>query len=495
MTIPARNIVSVNPGVISSGGNPLSLNGVFISISLDIPVGGPVACSSQTEVGNVFGTSSVEYEIAGIYFNGYDNSTLKPGLLYFMRLAYGDLPPVIFGGNLGGTTLAELQALSGSLEITVNGTPIAENINLSAASSFSNAATLLTTAFSGDTPAIVFTWDPTFSRFLVSPASETGDGNTIDFATTGVVATGLGLTSATGAKLQQGFDSDTIVTVMSRMVQYSQNWLTFSSTVEPDISFKQQIASWATDQNNRYVYVAWDTDSEAIVQNSTSNFGYLAREAEYNAAMPVYNTLNVAAFIMGMVASIDFSRENGRITAAFKHQSGLDATVTDSQISENLLANGYSFYGTYGTANDEFTFLYNGQISGQWKWLDSFVNQVWVNNQFQLALMTLLTQVTAVPYVADGYALIGAAMQDPINAFKNFGGFSAGVSLSSLQKAEVNSAAGKDISMNLEQQGYYLQILDPGSIVRGQRGSPVVTFWYTDGGAVQKLNVASVDIM
>ena len=51
------------------------------------------------------------------------------------------------------------------------------------------------------------------------------------------------------------------------------------------------------------------------------------------------------------------------------------------------------------------------------------------------------------------------------------------------------------VSTTLEQQGYYLQILDPGAQVRGNRGTPVINFWYTDGGAVQKITVASIDVM
>jgi len=86
-------------------------------------------------------------------------------------------------------------------------------------------------------------------------------------------------------------------------------------------------------------------------------------------------------------------------------------------------------------------------------------------------------------------------MIDPIQAALNFGGIRAGVTLSEQQKALVNGAAGVDAAQIIEQQGSYLQILDPGAQVRGNRGSPVINFWYTDGGAVHKINVASTDIL
>ena len=59
----------------------------------------------------------------------------------------------------------------------------------------------------------------------------------------------------------------------------------------------------------------------------------------------------------------------------------------------------------------------------------------------------------------------------------------------------MNQAAGLKVDSFLFTAGYYLQIRDPGSVVRGQRGSPVVTLWYVDGESIQKINVASIDIL
>lgn len=97
--------------------------------------------------------------------------------------------------------------------------------------------------------------------------------------------------------------------------------------------------------------------------------GAIAKSLVYDGVMCVYNTKELAAFVLGTVAFIDFTRTNGRITAAFKSQSGFVPTVTDQQTAANLLANGYSFYGSYATANDQFNFLYDGNLPGKWKWL------------------------------------------------------------------------------------------------------------------------------
>jgi len=492
MTIPASDIVVVNPGVVGSGGNPLALNGVILSKSAYLPTNAVQTFASADAVSAFFGPASTEYALAQVYFLGFDNSTIKPGTLIFAPFVDTARAAWLQSGSLAGMTLAQLQALSGSLTVTFNGTAkTAASINLSAATSFSNAATLIQAGFT--TPNFSVAWDAVKSVFIFT-SSTTGAASTIVEAT-GTLAAGIKVTSATGAILSQGDDVDTPATCMDMVKSKTQNWVDFMTIWEPVTADKTAFAVWTNAQNQRYSYIVWDTDAQAIVNGSTTNFGYLAKTAAYDGVVPLYNTKELAAFVLGSVASIDFSRTNGRITAAFKSQPGFTATVTDQQIAANLLANGYSFYGAYATANDNFNFLYNGQMTGKWKWLDTFVDQVYLNSQFQLALMTLLTQVKSIPYNESGYGLIRAAMIDPITAALNFGAIRAGISMSASQKAQVNQAAGLDVSTTIEQQGYYLQILDPGAQVRGNRGTPVINFWYTDGGAVQKITVASIDIM
>lgn len=491
MTIPASDIVVVNPGVVGSGGNPLALNGLMLSQSAYIPTNTVQSFASDDAVSAFFGPASTEYALSQIYFLGFDNSTAKPGTLLFAPFVATARAAWLQSGSLAGMTLTQLQALSGILTVTMNGTvKTSTSINLATATSFSNAATMIAAGFTSG-PAC--TWDAVKSVFILT-SSTTGAASTMTEAT-GTLSAGLKLTSATGMILSQGDDVDTPATAMDAVKAKTQNWVSFMTLWEPVTADKTAFAVWTNSQNQRYAYVVWDTDAQAIVNGSTTNFGYLAKTAAYDGVVPVYNTAALAAMALGSVASIDFSRTNGRITQAFKHQSGFTATVTDQQIAANLLANGYSYYGAYATANDLFNFFYNGQMTGKWKWLDTFVDQVYLNSQFQLALMSLLTNVNSIPYNEAGYSLIRAAMIDPITSALNFGSIRAGVTMLAAQKAQVNQAAGQDVSSLIEQQGYYLQILDPGAQVRGNRGTPVINFWYTDGGAVQKISLASIDIM
>lgn len=493
MTIPASDIVSINPGVIGAGGNALALNGVIMTKSTLLPTGSVKSFSSDDAVKTFFGASSDEYPLSQIYFDGFDGSTTKPGTLIFAPYVDADRAAWVKSGSLASLSLTDIQAFSGTMIVTVDGTTFtSSSINLSAASSFSNAATLITAGFTGAGKPTC-TWDATISAFfLTSPT--TGAASTIS-AVTGTMAASLLFTAETGATLSQGDVADTEDTAMTNVKSNTMNWAPFITMWEPDAASKKNFAIWNNAQNLRFIYLAWDTDAQAIVDGSTTCFGYVANNLGYEGVMPLYNTVELAAFVMGMIASIDFTRANARITAAFKAQSGLAATCTDKTESVNLLANGYSYYGEYATANDQFVFLYNGQVSGEWLWLDAYVNQIYLNNQLQLAIMDLFTSVTSISYNESGYSLVRSAMNDPIQEFINFGGIRKGITLSESQKAQVNLAAGRDVAGIIEQQGYYLQILDPGAQVRAARGTPVINLWYTDGGAIQKITVASIDII
>lgn len=493
MTIPVSDLMDVNPAVIGAGGVPLSMNGVILTQNGYIPSGSVPSFGSLSAVGSYFGQSSDEYDLARVYFLGFENSPVKPGTLFFAPYHNMDVTAFLGSASLAGISLSTLQGYSGTLILTVDGDLFtSSDINLSAATSFSNAATLIEAEFSGE-GAPTCSWDATLSRFVLH-STISGVESTITYCT-GTLATDLKFTSAAGAVISQGADEDTPDSAMENVIANTTNWVSFMTLFEPDITHKEDFAIWANGQNQRYVYVEWDTDAQAIVQGSTSCFGYVADQAEYNAVMPLYNTKELAAFALSIPPSTNFNQTNGRTVAAFRSQSGLAVTVTDQQISKNLLGNGYSYYGEYKEGVNRFNVLNNGQISGKWAWFDTFVDQVYLNSQFRLALMSLFTNINSVPYNEPGYSLIRAALQDPINSGLNFGSIRAGIILSSAQKAEVNQQAGLDAASIIQQQGYYLQILDPGTQVRGERGTPVINFWYTDGGSVQQISMASIDIM
>lgn len=566
-SIPAAQLVNVNPSVLSAGGNPLALNAVLLTTNLSVPIGSVLPFPDVEDVQNFFGISSTEAQRAAVYFRGFTGANTVPGTVYFAQFNSAAVSAYLRSASLAGLTLANLQAFSGTLVVPINGATVTSAaIDLSSATSFSNAAALIQAGlqtvggiFSGTgsqavgvvtiattvsghlsigetlsgagvepnsiilsfgtytvlsgvgtvnvstsgtvalgavdvTSAATVAYDSQLAAFVISSPT-TGATSTVGYSA-GTLAPDIFLTQATGAVLSQGAAAATPAGTMAQITNTTQNFATFMTVDEVALNVKEAFAAWVQTTNQRFEYVCQDSDPTALTANASGTFGAISFANEDDGVTAVYDTSggDIAAFICGAIGSIDYSQTQGQITLAYKAQAGLAPQITDASVANNLIGNGYNFYGAYATANDQFLIFQTGSISGEFDWLDSFYNQIWLNNAFQLALMNLLTQAKSIPYNPAGYSLIEAACSDPINQGLNFGVFRPGVTLSAAQIAAVNAAAGTQIDTVLAARGWYLQVSDASPTVRQSRGSPPCTFWYMDGESVQKINLTSVEL-
>lgn len=500
-SIPASQVVDVIPNVLSGGGSALDMTGLMLTTSYRVPVGSVLSFASAADVAVFFGSGSAEVLTANVYFAGYNGRSVTANAIMFTQYNTAAVGAWLQGGNVSALSVAQLQAIpAGTLSVTVNGVvKTSASISLAAAASFSAAAALIQAAFT--TPGFTVTYDSVAGAFLFNNTT-TGPTSTLTVATgTNLIEANLKLTVVTGATLSQGAAIAVPNTFMDNIVNnITQNWVTFMTLFNPDGSGnanKLLFAQWVNSKNNQFCYVCWDTDITPTQSSSAAGcMGQLLATSNLSGTCLVYepSNLHIAAFVCGAAASIDFTRTNGRITFKFRTQDGITPSVTNATVANNLAANGYNFYGAYATRNDNFNFFANGVVSGKFVWLDSFINQIWLNNQLQLAIMVGLTNNGSIPYNSQGYALIEAFCLDPINSALNFGAVRAGVTLSAAQIAEVNEAAGVRIAPTLQTRGWYLQVKDATAQVRAARLSPPCTFWYMDGGSIQKIVLDSIEI-
>lgn len=576
-SIPASQLVNITPSVLVPGGNPLSLNCVMLTRSIRVPMFTVQAFSSLEDVQNFFGPTSIEAELAGKYFGGFAGALTLPGTLYFMQHPAAAVAGYLRSGSFEGVSLAALQTLSGQLIIPVDGRPVTSaNIDLSTATSFTNAAALIQTGLQtanglfsgtgriddgnpgnpgniltitavasgsvalGDTvtgagiaPGTVITalqtgtggigtytvggapqdvavgavsvasavtaaYDAQLAAFVIT-SPITGLQSSVGFAT-GTLAAGARLQAAQGAVLSPGADLLGPEEIIALLVEQTQNWATFMTTYEPVLADKLEFAQSVQELNERYAYICWDSDPAALGGGADESFAAQCKAANMDGIWPQWEPATdagngrKAAFIAGAVASIDWDQPNSRITFAYKGQAGLVADITNATQADALISNGYNFYGAYATANDRFVMTQPGQTPGAWKWFDAYINQIWLNSELQLAFMSLLTQSPSIPYNAEGYNLLRQAANDPIQRALINGVIQVGVTLSNSQKAQVNTAAGVNIADSLQNNGYYLQILDAPPEVRVVRGSPPMRLWYTDGGSIHNIDLASINV-
>jgi len=568
-SIPASRIVSVTPSVVSAGGTGLDLSGLILSSSARVPIGAVQSFAGADSVGAFFGLASLEYQLATRYFKGYDGAPITPAAILFAQYATSAVPAYLKGGSVGALTIAALQALAGTLSLTIDGVVVVSAaIDLSTANSFSAAAALITAGLGysdgdmtvstnsgsptisvtavvagavavGDTIAgagipagarvlaqisgaaggvgvytltanasatatgvdakvggVVASYDSTWQSFVVT-SGLAGAASSITVAVVDAFATGLALTGATGAIVSGGANAATPAVAMTAVIAQTQNFASFMTAFKPSTDDMVAFAAWNTGLANRYVYVMWDDNAALTTADDSATALGRIKVANYAAVLPLFDPVdgyNKAAAVMGIFASIDFGATNGRVNLALRSQTGLLAGVTSAPIADQLLANGCSYYGSYATAAQGFIFFYNGAVTGPFKWSDTLVNEIWLTNSFQLALLELLVTVTSIPYNDVGYALIETAMQGPIDEAVKFGAIQSGVTLSPTEIAAVNSAAGAKVSDTIATRGWYLQVQPASPAVRAARGSPPILFWYTDGGSVQKIALNSIEV-
>lgn len=477
--------------------------------------GGSLASMTLTQLQGLSGSLTVVadgYTYTAASVNLSSATSFSSGATLLQTGLNGSLPTAgVVIGSITGTTLTVTAVTSGALQVgnVLSGTGVTAGTKITAfltgtggtgTYTVSASQTVTSTSITATAPALTVAFDSVSSAYVITSGSA-GAQSTMAFAT-GTLSASLDLTSVTGAVLSQGAAPAVPATFMTGIVAQTTNWATFFTIFDPDNgsgnAVKYAFAQWVGTTNNEFAYCCEDTDiTPTTSNNATSSLGQLIKAANISGVILDWVPsipYGLAAFSSGSIASIDFTQTNGEATLAFKSQSGLVATVTNATVAANLIANGYNFYGNYATANQGFIFFYPGSISGPFKWADAYVGQVWMNSQFQLALMELLTNVKSIPYNPTGYGLISAAMQDPIAAAVNFGLITPNVTLSAAQIAEVNNAAGLSIANTLQSQGWYLQILPATAQTRGNRQSPPITFWYCQGGSVQSINVASVEV-
>ncbi len=499
MSIPASQIVQVSPRLMTPGGDDLQFNGLMLTSSEVMPMSALVkAFSSAEDVGAYFGPNSREAGLASVYFAGYDDSFRKPETLLFAPRAAEARAAFARGGAVtpDWERLAELSETS--MELVFGGEKVTVTADVSSARTASELAAAVQQAVRASGGGEAFSqatcaYSSAFGAFTVT-SGVTGADESAAWPE-GELAEIMGLTEELGDALSPGSEAMTPEEIMTAVTRETQNFVCFMSVDKLSGEDALGFSRWASAQGVEYLHVYWDDDPALTRSEGADTLARAMKDAALSSTCGVYGGAEYAAFVLGAAASVDYDRVNGAITFKFKGQSGLAANVRAGSEASALEANGMNFVGDYATRNDNFVFFSPGQMFGDYRWIDAYLNAVWLNNALQVACVNGFAKNGRVPYTEEGYALVRAWMQDPINRALKSGVIEPGVSLSESQKAQLQREAGLDISGQLDAEGYVLQVLDPAPATRQQRGTPQCSLWYAYGGSIHKLDIASTAVV
>lgn len=506
MPISANNIVSIVPRILKGTGSDLVFNGLVLSKNSRLAVNAPTPYSSASSVSTAFGEDSDEYKFAQVYFGGYKNSQIKPSTLYFYRYCESAVAPFVRGTSLKPSiALASLKQIkSGTFSVILTGTShTASNLDLSEATSPSDVANKVQTALraldissdNDELSNITVEFDSVTNAFTIN--NGTASANVSIAVPTGNVAELMGFDPESSV-VSDGSNETSLSATLNKLTLSFQNFVTFTTLWEATDDESMDLAQWASTNASAgvcYLYVLWDSSKANADSNNKNVIAEKLIAENIAATTVVYNSYRVAAFIMGATASIAWDKKNSTITFAFKSQDGLGANVLDTDEAIALEGHRVNFIGNYATRNDNFVWLYNGRMLGEWDWIDTYLNSIWICNAMQVQVMAGFESVRRVPYTARGYAMIRSWLKDVINRAKENGVIEAGVSLSEAQKSSLIEELGGDYSAEIYNNGYYLQILDPTAQTRQQRKSPSCNLVYTYGGAVHRLTMPSIAVV
>ena len=489
MAIPARQIVDVTPRVINAGVPDLAMSGLLLTKNA-LCIYPDMSFSSATAVGAYFGYDSDEYKAALKYFMGYDNAFKRPDTLKFARRIDVDVAGELIGGS--AAKLSDLKAITaGSFSIDVDGTTVnVTGLDLSSVTTQSDVATALQAKITGTT----VTYNSNLNAFIVVSAT-TGENSSVSVAT-GTSADALGLSSATGAVAQAGMVAMSEDANMTAIARADGNWVSFTTLYSADDDEIIALAEWTNNQKVEYAYFPYTDSQGNTVPSNQNNLPNVLKNADYEGTVLLFGIVDHAVAAMSIWASVDWNRYNGLPTMAFRSQNGLAASVTDETVAENLLSMNVNYYGRYASRVEDFTFFYNGKLTGgDFGFIDAYIGNIWLRNALQNAILNGLQQVARTPYTDAGYNQIRAWCLDPINRGLNNGVIQAGLNLSEAQKAQLYNEIGQDVSEQIYTDGYFLLVEDPGAQARVERETPVCGLWYTYGGAVQKIELPATVIL
>ena len=349
MAISLDKIISITNAVIDVSTTGLDLVTTVLTKNSLIPnntTQSVLPFTSAELVGEYFGLSSDEYIFANSYFKSYDNSPSKPRFIRFARYIDTAIAPYIRGGIVGIDKLSVLKAVTaGSLALVFDGATVnVTTIDLSSATSLSNAASLLQTEIRQSTLTnATVVYDSTTEALTISNAVTSGT-STVGYV---VDSTGIGLGSllklrqTDGAVLSQGSVDLTPAENMEKILAVTKNWYPFTNlwNVSTEVGYVEflALAKWCNDKFPKYNYIAWSNEANMEVLNNNATMKYALDQYNYSGVSVVYNNYTHAAFFGGMIAGVDYTGTNTTILLSDKQQGGLAVSANSDTSYEALI--------------------------------------------------------------------------------------------------------------------------------------------------------------
>ncbi|VFR32562.1 FIG00949206: hypothetical protein [plant metagenome] len=464
MSIKMTRYVRIISAVI--GANAVAqrqLTGRRFTTDPRVPVGQIVAVGPGG-ADDYFGAASPEAAFARQYFSYVSPAPASQA----PELQFAAFPNVARPGRVYGypvtASLADFQAVSdGNLNIQVGENAYElTGVNLSAATSFTNVAQLITTAIAtaataASGTAATVTYSALAGAFMVESA-DSGPGAVVITPSSGPdLGALLGILGAQAIN-SPGSAAMSPLEAFQAAEDITDSFGSASFGVDIALQDAIPVAEYVSGENVKY-QMYWPVTSvtaqdwnAALIGTASNGLILNGTAGEHKEALP-----------MAVMAATDYERTNATINYMFR-QSGvtLTADVTSDQMADLYDGLRVNYYGQTASAGQRISFFQRGYLmGGATAPLDMSVhaNEQWLKAYVTAQLMSLLLTTNKIPANNDGRGMVMAIIQGAVNKGLNNGTILVGKTLTELQKVAVGQLTNDPLAWHdVQDNGYWFDV-------------------------------------
>lgn len=496
-TIPLSWVVSAAAVTASQGLQPLQL-GTILILTDDEPVNALsddyVISRTASSIGQAFGTESTAFKMTNAVFAQNPNILNAGGYVIVAPYKASTVVEPATSGNVVtadlSSNLTGLEAVTnGSLTISVDGgeAQVATSIDLSAATSLSDIALVLSSKFSGLTIMA-------YQNSLVFTSNTSGADSTVEITTSssGTDLYGSSYLNIAAATVTDGTDAVMSQETTTQAIQRLSEQIYFEGvlTTRDLTNSEATTASNLVEGMENTILFLIDTDAATLengglfksLENNKKTRKLLYLTGANSAAIKANAKLFAAAFASRGL-SVNYEGQNSTITMTYKDLAGVPV---DTNISENILNKcqtvGADVYCSVEGLAKVLSFKQGGL------YFDELTNQIWLRTAIQRTVANVLfTTRSKIPQTTQGVntlvnAIIGVLNQGVINGMLAPGEWNSSDTFGVLE----------DFHRFIRTYGYYVYytpIAEQAQAEREARKCPVISIAAKQAGAIEHASI------
>lgn len=457
-----------------------------------------VEFTTDTDVANYAGSTSLESKLASAYFGWVSKRMNTPAKISFMKYSINEATAPSLRSTIELATLATYQAITdGSIVINMGGIAYGlSSLDFSSAVSYSDVAAVIQTAIRANTAggalftAATVTYDAGTQSFTLV-GGETGNVEmayaTIASSGTDISST-IGWSQSTNPTISDGTVATTITDTLNTSAELSDNFASYAFlNLALNAGTISEIGAWNTAQNYKYIFVGDVDDSnyEAVIAEAAK---YQGMAINYNPYQAIEGNLPAWLMPATIFAATNYNTLDGTVNYMYQQFPYQDVAVKTNLLAQTLDALHINYNGQTQKTGVNLTFYQDGYLADGTD-MAVFANEIWLKDAMITVILNLELALDKIPANYDGLGLIKTALEETIGEAKFNGSISIGKPLTTVQKAYITQLTGDNTAwQTVELNGYILDMSLSQQTVNGAtKYIANYTLIYSKGDVIRKV--------